>query len=212
MNTLLSSFDLGDPVGIVGYADDLLLYVTGSDEHTMGQLMEGALERVTTWGEAHGLVFNPTKTTIVHFEKLTRKKHEPPVRMGGRLLEYSENLQYLGVNLNKRLSIHNKAKKCNYLLHKVKNVIGQGCGLTPSRLAWILTAIIRPRLTYGCVVWAHKATTTSISNLDKVQRKALVAATHCMRSTPTKAMEVIFGLPPLDLFLQEMAMKTWFRI
>ncbi len=33
-----------------------------------------------------------------------------------------------------------------------------------------------------------------------------------MRSTPTKAMEVIFGLPPLDLFLQEVAMKTWLRI
>ncbi len=133
-----------------------------------------------------------------------------------RLLEYSANLQYLGVILNKRLNIHqhvvNKAKKCNYLLHKVKNVIRQEWGLTPSRLAWIWMAIIRPRLTYGSVVWVHKATTTSIDNLDKVQRKALVAATHCLRSTPKKAMEIIFGLPPLDLFLQEIAMKTWFRI
>ncbi len=42
--------------------------------------------------------------------------------------------------------------------------------------------------------------------------EALTAATHCMRSTPTKAMEVIFGLPPIDLFLQEVAMKTWLRI
>ncbi len=136
--------------------------------------------------------------------------------MGGEVLKYSENMQYLGINLNKRLSIHNhvenKAKKCKYLLHKVKNVIGQEWGLTPSRLVWILTTIIRPRLTYGSVVWAHRATTTTVNSLVKVQRKALVAATHCMRSTPTKAMEVTFGLPPIDLFLQEVAMKTWLRI
>ncbi len=62
------------------------------------------------------------------------------------------------------------------------------------------------------MVWAHGATTTTIESLTKVQRKALTAATHCMRSTPTKAMEVIFGLPPIDLFLQEVAMKTWLRI
>ncbi len=84
-------------------------------------------------------------------------------------------------------------------------------GLTPSRLVWILSAINRPRLTYGSVVRAHKETTKTIENLTKVQRKVLKAATHCMRSTPTKAMEINFGLTPLDLFLQEVAMKTWLR-
>ncbi len=52
----------------------------------------------------------------------------PQVRMGGKVLKYSNDLQYLGVNLNKRQSIHNhvvkKAKKCKYLLHKAQNVIG----------------------------------------------------------------------------------------
>ncbi len=175
MNTLLSSFKRTDPVRVVGYADDVLLYVCGSDAPTMGNLMEAALERVTTWGAANGLVFNPDKTTIVDFERSRNEKHEPPLRMGGRVLKYSNDLQYLGVNLNKRLSIYNhvekKAAKCKYLLHKVKNVIGQKWGLTPSRLVWILTAIIRPRLTYGSLVWAHKATDTTIESLTKVQWK-----------------------------------------
>ncbi len=64
------------------------------------------------------------------------------------------------------------------------------------------------------MVWVHthRAMITTIESLTTVQRKALMAATHCMRSTPTKAMKVIFGLPPIDLFLQEVAMKTWLRI
>ncbi len=109
MNTLLSSFKRTDPVKVVGYTDDILLYVCGSDESTMGNLMEAALERVKTWGAANGLVFNPSKTTIVNFERSRRTKHKPPVRIGGTVLEYSEDLQYLGVNLNKRPSIRNHA-------------------------------------------------------------------------------------------------------
>ena len=216
MNTLLSSFHHNDPVGVVGYADDILLYICGTDASTMVHFMEKALDRVLNWGERNGLVFNPDKTTVVNFERSRRTKHEPTIKMGGRVLTYSKDLKYLGVNLNKRLSSTNhvleKAKKCNYLLHKVKGVIGQEWGLNPDRVVWILTAIIRPRLTHGAVVWAHRVTATVNEKLISVQRKALTAATHCMRSTPTKAMEVIFGLPPLDLYLQEVAIKTWYRI
>ncbi len=107
MNTLLLSFKRANLVMVVGYADDILLYVCGSDQATMGNLMEAALERVTTWGEANWLVFNPNKTTIVNFERSRSAKHELPVRIGGKVPEYSQNLQYLKVIVNKRLSIHN---------------------------------------------------------------------------------------------------------
>ncbi len=39
-----------------------------------------------------------------------------------------------------------------------------------------------------------------------------MAAAHCMHLTPTKTMEVIFWLQPIDLSLQEVAMKTWLLI
>ncbi len=136
--------------------------------------------------------------------------------MGDTRLVYSNNLTYLGVNLNKRVSIHNhvnkRVKKCTYLLHRIKSAIGQQWGLSPDKIAWILTAIIRPRLSYGAVSWGHLIDGEMKVVLNRVQRRALVAMSQCMRSSPTKGLEVIFGLPPIDLYITETAIKTWHRI
>ncbi len=66
MNTLLSSFEPRDPVGVVGYADDLLLYIKGSDELRAhhGATHGGGSGASDYMGEVYGFVFNPTKTTI----------------------------------------------------------------------------------------------------------------------------------------------------
>ncbi len=61
MNMLLSSFKHNDPVKVVGYADDILLYVCGSDEFIMGNLMEAALERMTKCWQRMGWYSTPTK-------------------------------------------------------------------------------------------------------------------------------------------------------
>ena len=56
---LLANFQQFDPVKIIGYADDVLLYVSGIDEHTLAQKMNRALNYVQRWGKNNGLVINP---------------------------------------------------------------------------------------------------------------------------------------------------------
>ena len=157
MDTLLRTFDHPyHPVKVVGYADDILLYICGSDPSTMKNQMEQELNKVHKWGKNHGLEFNPTKTVVTMFERATRKVNEPTIKMGGSNLTYSDNLKYLGITFNKRCSwtnhINNKVKQCGYLLHKLRTVIGREWGLKPEKLAWIYTAMIRPRISYGAVV------------------------------------------------------------
>ena len=53
MDTLLATFQ-GDPVKVVGYADDILLMVLGPDRGTLIDIMNEALERVLTWGYRNG--------------------------------------------------------------------------------------------------------------------------------------------------------------
>ena len=66
-------FSQGDPVKVVGYADDILLMVTGPDKGTLIDIMNEALERVLTWEDRNGLTFNPLKTCAVLFtRKATR--------------------------------------------------------------------------------------------------------------------------------------------
>ena len=158
MDTLLSTFD-GGPVKVVGYADDILLYVSGSDHITMGKLMQVALDRVERWGMEKGVAFCPVKTTAIMFERSRSCVHEPPLSMGGQKLNYSKQMKYLGLTISKRLTwtnhVDHKLKQCGYLLHKTRNVIGREWGLSPDKIMWMHTAVVRPRISYAAVVWVH---------------------------------------------------------
>ena len=53
------------------------------------------------------------------------------------------------------------------------------------------SAIVRPMMTYGALVWAHRIGKVHRKGLEQVQRMCLLAMPHPMRSTPTKGMEAI---------------------
>jgi hypothetical protein len=216
IDSLLSQFTTEEPVKAVGYADDVILLIKGFDNDTMANMMTTALERVNSWGVKHGLTFNPAKTIITMFESGTKVKNEPPVYMAGKELKYSNDMKYLGITLNKRLSFTNhlneKMRKVGYLQNKINQIIGQEWGLTPARAHWVHTAIIRPKITYASIVWAHTLNETQIKKLESIQRRSLCHITQpIFKSTPTKGMEVLLGIPPLHLHAQELALNSRLR-
>ena len=78
-DTLLTQFK-GTPIKVIGYADDVLLMISGKYSQTMTTLMQKALKKVTYWGELNGLTCNPTKTNAMLFS-MTYKKQFIPLRM-----------------------------------------------------------------------------------------------------------------------------------
>jgi hypothetical protein len=148
IDALLKSFSSG-PVKALGYADDTLLYISGVDPPTMAHFIQEALDKTLSWGKENGLTFNPTKTTTVLFTRSRRNVQEPKLIMEGKALEYSNEMKYLGVTINKRLSwtthVTERTKKAGKLLNMVRNVIGQNWGLDPDKILWTHTAIVRPR-------------------------------------------------------------------
>ncbi len=215
MDSLLTQFS-GGAVKVVGYADDILLMIGGKVPSVMGQLMQKALDKVLTWGNEHGLSFNPSKTQTVMFNRARKNKiFEPPLRLGDSALVYSEDLNYLGVLINKRLSwtkhIEERYRKCIRLLQKVKTIVSADWGLTPERLRWIYTAIVRPKLTYGCIVWGSELGKQQTRRLERIQRLILRLMCSPLRSTGTASLEVIMDMIPLDLFVGEVAAKARLR-
>jgi ribonuclease HI len=211
IDALLKSFSSG-PVKALGYADDTLLYISGVDPPTMAHFIQEALDKTLSWGKENGLTFNPTKTTTVLFTRSRRNVQEPKLIMEGKALEYSNEMKYLGVTINKRLSwtthVTERTKKAGKLLNMVRNVIGQNWGLDPDKILWTHTAIVRPKVCYASMVWATSIGTTMSKKMEQLQRKVLLGASAAMRSTPTAAMEAIMGLPPMDLFAMGEALKA----
>ncbi len=83
-------------------------------------------------GRHHGLTFNPDKTTTVMFNHCRKCDHSFVLDMGGRQLQCSDKMTYLGIMFSKRLSwtdhIKSRVCKCTYLLKKTKNMVGKEWG------------------------------------------------------------------------------------
>ncbi len=140
------------------------------------------MNRALSFGTANSLEFGAEKTEAVIFtHKQIRTSDLPHLRMGNSMLEYSELVKYLGIILDSKLSfgphIRDKAKKATRLLYHVRSSVGQLWGPNLYLVRWVLTGIVRPRITYGAIVWA-KAASNHKKQLDRVQRLGLLAMAH----------------------------------
>jgi ribonuclease HI len=141
----------------------------------------------------------------------------PPLQMNGRLLEWQKTAKYLGVTLDDKLNwsahIAAKIKKAKKQLFLYRQIVGQQFGPEPRYMKWMYTGIIRPSLCYGALVWWRVAAKTgNHKKLSQLNRLAIMTWGSMRRSSPTSGLEIMSGIPPIDLFLEGEVVKAWCRI
>ena len=104
-------------------------------------------------------------------------------------------------------------KKVQNLLWTCRRACGVGWGLRPKVVHWLYVTIVRPTISFASLVWWPGCQTASTKNkLSKVQRLACLGITGALCTTPTGAMDVLVGLPPLDLVIQGEARSAAHRL
>lgn len=84
-----------------------------------------------------------------------------------------------------------------------KGVLGKTLGLKPRVLHWIYTMVMRLILTCGSPVWWPMVRyNISRMELNKLWRLAFLAVTGVMKTTPTAALEVLLGVPPVHVMFE----------
>ena len=205
------------PFLVVGFADDLAVLISGIDPNTLVSLIQPVINKITSIGKGHGLEFNASKTQVVMFtNKRTKDLSFDKVKINRIPIEYSNGASYLGVHLDSKLSfnkhIEDKIKKCKKHLFALKSLIGREWGPSPWLMKWAFTGIVRPKLTYGCHIWQNKITETLRGKLLRLNRLAMLNIAKVHKSTPTKGLEIIYNIPPLDLFIERISMHSYLRI
>jgi hypothetical protein len=95
----------------------------------------------------------------------------------------------------------------------IRSVIGKSWGPSPKCAKWSWTGVIRPALTYGAIFWSRTASQSwAKKKLQRLQRMALSQIAHVRPSTPLAALEIMYGVPPLDLFIQNCAQNAAIRV
>jgi ribonuclease HI len=217
-DSLLKLFDRSN-VLIIGFADDGTILISGPDPTTLVFIAQEALAKISRWGLDNGLKFSPSKTTAVLFHRKYKSPETslPTLTLDNSPIQYSHTVKYLGVLLDFKLSWTphivdkiNKAKK-SLLLHR--NAMGKLWGPNPATVRWLYEGIIKPSLTYGCLIWGHALKTKSIlSKLHRLQRLALLPMSPVRSQTPTAGMEVLANITPLTITINELSIRTYLRI
>ena len=132
-------------------------------------------------------------------------------------LDYATSTRYLGVIMDDRLTWaphwNEKFPSNLKFLRQLASRTRQLHGSKPKLMQWIYTGIIRPKLTYGAMIWAHSTKSkTMIKHLYNLNRTACMMITATTRSTPQASLELIYNIPPLDLYLNEIGLTTYIRL
>ncbi|KAI5735212.1 hypothetical protein M8J77_015582 [Diaphorina citri] len=215
VDSLLSELN-GSRFYSIGYADDVVIIIVGKYFEILLDLMQQALRIVENWCKNEGLKVNPTKTTVVPF---TRKilRNNKKLKLFGKEIEMSEEVKYLGVTLDRKLTwnrhLEKTINKATICMNTCRRAVGKTWGLKPKMVYWLYTMVVRPTITYGALVWWPKTEqATVIKKLRSLQRQACIGITGTMKTTPTLALETILNLPPLELFIKGVARMASYRM
>lgn len=205
----------------VAYADDICVIIKGKFVNTLSDLMGSTLTFMKAWASPRGLNVNAAKTEIVLFTDKNKttadNQTSDSVTVDGLHIPFSEKAKYLGIildrKLNWNLNLDERIRKAQVAWYTCKGCIGKKWGINPTITKWIYTAVVRPILSYGILVWWHcTKKVTATSKLQKLQRSVCIGITGALRSTPTMALEVITNLCPLNLLFKEEAARCAMRL
>ena len=156
------------------YADDTVIYYTGSHVNTIRQNLQEDLKRVEQWLRSNRLILNQSKTKGLLFgtRQLLQASSDFVLQIQGKDIERVTKFNYLGVKLDEQLhwkehtdSICSKVNKRLGLLARIRPC------LTLKAAKCVYNTLIEPILCYTDTVWGELSATSS-KDLQRLQNRA----------------------------------------
>ena len=83
---------------------DLAVYCQSSNMAIIERSLQGCLDKLVNCADENGLKFSPTKTLCVHFCNKNGLKPEPNLKLYGKQLPVEEQVKFLGLFFDSKLS------------------------------------------------------------------------------------------------------------
>lgn len=223
----------------IAFVDDANLIATAKTLEEAYDMLEDMMTRQgggIEWASKHNSRFSIPKMAVVGF---TRKKEpvpggdktrpitRPRLIINGEEVKTVEYQKSLGVILDQELKWHEQTayvvKKGEDWIANFRRLSNMSDGLSPKHMSMIYRAVLIPKVTYGADVWytetrkeeGRKRMVGSRrieKKLQSIQRKATIAITGALRTTPTDLLDLHCDLPPIDLAMQQILRRKTLRM
>ena len=109
--------------------------------------------------------------------------------------------------------MNDKISTCKAMMHNITNKYRHTHKAKPKLMKWIYTGVIRPKLTYACLIWGQKINTMILlQKLNSLNRLACLLTTNLTRTTPQMSLEIILNLEPLDIHIKKLGLTAYKRL
>ena len=156
-NTLLGTF-----------ADDTAILASHKDPAIASEILQQSLNNICLWLKKWRIKANEAKS--VHVTFTLRRDTCPPVILNGVQVPQEQEVRYLGLHLDRRLTwkkhIFTKRKQLSLLLRRVFWLLNRKSKLSLENKILLYKSIIKPVWTYGVQLWGSAAE----SNVEIIQR------------------------------------------
>ena len=183
----------------IQFADDTTLYLGHVDIRFLNCCIEHDLAILQDWFRANRLTLNIDKSCCILFSPKKQSRIDDfEVKLGNTVIPKVDNTKFLGLWIDKDL---NWKTHFNKLLLKIKSKIillyrGKNL-LSIEARRQVYYAQIHSNLIYGLVIWGNMIDKTSLTKLEKLQKKCISAICPSKRvSTIIKAHQILL-LPQL---------------
>jgi hypothetical protein len=181
------------------FADDLVVYSSGSSLVEIEQKLNNALYKLRNYFDYLNLDVNPTKSKVIVFKKFGTNLSNIQLLYANHQIPQESSAKFLGVTFQQNLKwkeyvdclIDRSIRATNIL----KSLVGTQWGADPKILLLLYKSIVRSHFEYAyfCFGLDQKL----LDKLDKIQNKNLRIILGAMNTSPINSMQIECNLPPL---------------
>lgn len=198
--------ELPDNCRAVAYADDLALAVRAANGEDLMHRADEALFIIQMWLRNHGLEVAAQKTEAV-IVKGKRNRGHIRFEVGDAVVRHTRAAKYLGVWVDSRLSFGQHIKECtakaNKLTTAVARLMPNMANLTTNKRR-LLYGVTQSVMTYAAPIWSGAMRMERYRRMAlSAQRKGLLRVACAYRTVSANAVQVITGVVPFDLLVEE---------
>lgn len=169
-----SDLPTDNSVTVATFADDTAIVAAHDHPEEASNILQNHLNRIQTWLAKWKIKASEAKSVQVTFA--LNNKTCPPVTLNNHPLTVADDVKYLGMHLDSKLTwkkhVATKRKELEIKLRKINWLIGRKSQLSLNNKVLLYKVILRPIWAYGIQLWGSCVRTT-IDIIQRFQSKTL---------------------------------------
>ena len=182
------------------YVDDLMIFCRSQNMNFIERQIQTALNKIYNWANNNGFKFSIEKTKCIHFCRKRNLHLDPELTLNSYSLPISNEIKYLGVIFDRKLTFESHVKdlrkRCTKALNVIKVLSSINWGSDRDCLLRVYRSVIRSKLDYAGIIYGS-ARPSVLRHLDTVHHQALRLCIGAFRTSPVQSLYVVANEPSL---------------